>query len=63
MAGTSADPPLRVDRRDDGIVVLTLNLPERRNAMTGELTALWGTTIAGLRGDRSVRAIVVTGEG
>jgi enoyl-CoA hydratase len=55
--------PLRVERRDDGVVVLTLALPERRNAMTADLTAAWGKTIAGLRGDRSVRCVVVTGEG
>jgi enoyl-CoA hydratase/carnithine racemase len=58
-----ADDPLHVERRDDGVVILTLALPERRNAMTGELSAAWGTTIAGLRGDRSVRCVVVTGEG
>ena len=58
-----AASPLRVDRRDDGVVVLTLDLPDRRNAMTGELTAAWGATIAGLRGDRTVRCVVVTGEG
>ena len=63
MAETGPDSPLRVERRDDGVVVLTLDLPDRRNAMTGDLTAAWGATIAGLRGDRSVRAIVVTGEG
>jgi len=57
------EAPLRVDKRDDGVVVLTLALPDRRNAMTAELTATWGSTIAGLRGDRSVRCIVVTGEG
>jgi enoyl-CoA hydratase len=57
------DSPLRVDRRDDGVVTLTLALPDRRNAMTGELTAAWGETVAGLRGDRSVRCVVVTGEG
>jgi enoyl-CoA hydratase/carnithine racemase len=57
------DSPLRVDRRDDGIVTLTLALPDRRNAMTGELTDAWAEAIAGLRGDRSVRAVVVTGEG
>jgi enoyl-CoA hydratase/carnithine racemase len=55
--------PLRVERRDDGVVVLTLALPDRRNAMTGELTTAWGSTIAKLRGDRSVRCIVVTGDG
>ena len=58
-----SESPLRVERRDDGVVVLTLDLPDRRNAMTGELTAAWGSTIAKLRGDRSVRCIVVTGEG
>jgi enoyl-CoA hydratase len=57
------DMPLRVDRHDDGVVVLTLNLPDRRNAMTGELTEAWGSTIASLRGDRSARCVVVTGEG
>jgi enoyl-CoA hydratase/carnithine racemase len=57
------DSPLRVDRRDDGIVTLTLALPDRRNAMTGELTDAWAEAIAALRGDRSVRAVVVTGEG
>ena len=54
---------LRVTRRDDGVAILTLALPERRNAMTAELTSAWGETIAGLRHDRSVRAVVVTGEG
>jgi enoyl-CoA hydratase/carnithine racemase len=57
------DSPLRVDRRDDGVVTLTLALPDRRNAMTGELTEAWAGAVAGLRGDRSVRAVVVTGEG
>ena len=33
-----SEAPLRVDRRADGVVVLTLALPERRNAMTAELT-------------------------
>jgi len=55
--------PLRVTRRDDGVVIITLALPDRRNAMTSELTNAWGSTIASLRGDRSVRAVVVTGEG
>jgi enoyl-CoA hydratase len=32
---------LRVERHDDGVVLLTLALPDKRNAMTGELTAEW----------------------
>jgi enoyl-CoA hydratase len=55
--------PLRVDRTDDGVVVLTLDLPERRNAMTAELTAEWAAAVADLRADASVRCVVVTGAG
>jgi enoyl-CoA hydratase/carnithine racemase len=55
--------PLQVERRDGGVVVLRLSLPDRRNAMTGELTAAWGEAIGSLRGDRTVRCVVVTGEG
>ena len=54
---------LRVERPSDGVVLLTLALPERRNAMTEELTTAWTATIADLAQDRSVRAVVVTGEG
>ena len=58
--------PLRVDRLtgpDAGVVVLTLDLPDLRNAMKDELTAAWSEALAGLRGDRSVRCVVVTGAG
>jgi enoyl-CoA hydratase len=57
------DSPLDIERMSDGIVVLRLSLPDRRNAMTGELTAAWGEAIGTLRGDRSVRCVIVTGEG
>ncbi len=55
--------PLRVERPTDGVVLLTLALPDRRNAMTEELTSAWVEAVDSLRGDRSVRCIVVTGEG
>jgi len=58
----AASTPVRVDRRD-GVVLLTLALPERRNAMTGELTSAFAATVDSLRGDRTVRSVVVTGEG
>ncbi|MGB9378904.1 MAG: enoyl-CoA hydratase/isomerase family protein [Mycobacteriales bacterium] len=54
---------LRVERLDDGVVLLTLNLPERRNAMTEALTDAWATAISDLRRDPQARAVVVTGEG
>ena len=55
--------PLRVERPSEGVVLLTLDLPDRRNAMTDELTAAWGREVEQLRGDRSVRCVVVTGAG
>lgn len=55
--------PLRVDRRPDGVVVLTLAEPERRNAMTEALTAEWARVLPSLRSDRDLRCVVVTGEG
>ncbi|PZS35884.1 MAG: enoyl-CoA hydratase [Pseudonocardiales bacterium] len=55
--------PLRVDRSADGVVVLTLDLPDRRNAMTEEMTAAWGAAIGDVRADSSVRALLVTGAG
>lgn len=55
--------PLLIDRADDGVVTMTLNLPERRNAMTAELTSAWGSAVADLRADPSVRAVVVAAEG
>ncbi|MFL6138562.1 MAG: enoyl-CoA hydratase/isomerase family protein [Frankiaceae bacterium] len=55
--------PLRVERRDDGVVLVTLARPELRNAMTAELTAAWGDAMAALRRDRTLRCVVVTGDG
>jgi len=44
-------------------VLLTLNLPGRRNAMTAELTAAWAAAVADLRASPTVRCVVVTGAG
>lgn len=55
--------PLLIERADDGVVTLTLALPERRNAMTAELTAAWGQAVEQLKADPEVRAVVVTGQG
>lgn len=54
---------LRVDRPSDGVVLLTLDNPAQRNAMSDEMTASWVEAVDELAGDRSVRAVVVTGEG
>ncbi|HVQ91477.1 MAG TPA: enoyl-CoA hydratase-related protein [Mycobacteriales bacterium] len=55
--------PLRIDRDGDGVALLTLDLPARRNAMTEELTAAWAAAMPELAADDSVRCVVVTGAG
>lgn len=57
-----AEPPLLVDS-SGGIVTLTLNRPDVRNAMTPELTEAFARTVEELRTDTSVRAVIVTGAG
>jgi enoyl-CoA hydratase/carnithine racemase len=54
---------LRVQRRHDGVVLVTLALPDRRNMMSEAMTESWGRVMTALQADRSVRAVVVTGEG
>ena len=54
---------LVVSRPAEGVVLVTLSLPDRRNMMSGPMTASWGRLMAGLRTDTAVRAVVVTGEG
>jgi enoyl-CoA hydratase len=53
---------LTLEQRD-GVAVLTLNNPARRNAMTPELTAEFPRAIAAIRADDGVRALVLTGSG
>ncbi|MER7501841.1 enoyl-CoA hydratase-related protein [Nonomuraea pusilla] len=54
---------LLIDRSDDGVVLLTLNQPETRNAMSDAMTAQWRAAMAELAKDGDVRCVVVTGAG
>ncbi|WP_182523933.1 enoyl-CoA hydratase/isomerase family protein [Nocardioides dongkuii] len=54
---------LRLDRPSDGVALLTLDHPDRRNAMSDEMTASWVAAVDELAADRSVRVVVVTGAG
>jgi enoyl-CoA hydratase/carnithine racemase len=54
---------LRLERPSDGVAVLTLDNPDQRNAMSDQMTSSWVAAIDELAGDRSVRVVVVTGEG
>jgi enoyl-CoA hydratase len=51
------------DRVGDGVVVLTLNRPERGNGVVPELVRDLIDTLTALEADKSVRALVLTGAG
>jgi enoyl-CoA hydratase/carnithine racemase len=60
----SAEPAhLRVERPAPGVVLLTLDNPDQRNAMSAPMTAAWEATVDELAADPTVRVVVVTGEG
>ncbi len=61
--GTPALTQLRLERRADGVAVVTLDNPDQRNAMSDAMTASWVSAVQELAGDRSVRVVVVTGAG
>jgi enoyl-CoA hydratase/carnithine racemase len=66
MTVSPPDAPLddlRIERRDDGVVLVTLDLPARRNMMSAPVTASWARLMATLRTDPNVRCVVVTGAG
>lgn len=54
---------LRLERPSEGVALLVLDNPHLRNAMSDEMTASWVTAIDELAADRSLRAVIVTGEG
>jgi enoyl-CoA hydratase len=54
---------LAVSRTDDGVAVLTLDLPDRRNMMSEQMTASWQRVVPLIAADDEVRAVVVTGAG
>jgi enoyl-CoA hydratase/carnithine racemase len=56
------DQPLTVSR-DGHVAVLTIDRPEKRNAMTAAMWAALPGVLAPLAGDPAVRALVVTGAG
>jgi enoyl-CoA hydratase len=49
--------------RDGNTVILTLNRPDKLNALNGELVAAIESAFAGLEQDRSLRAVILTGAG
>ena len=54
---------LVVDSPCGGVVELRLNRPERRNAVTTELLRRLDTSLTSISEDRTVKVVVLTGEG
>jgi enoyl-CoA hydratase/carnithine racemase len=54
---------LCIDRRDDGIVIVTINRPERRNALDRPTLAAGRQFIRDIHYDKTARVLIVTGAG
>src|SRR5215471_8011645 len=52
-----------IETRDGAVVTLTMNRPEARNAMSGEMMAGFNEALPRLAADQSVRCVVLTGAG
>ncbi|KQV67785.1 enoyl-CoA hydratase [Nocardioides sp. Root122] len=68
MSEHLSEPPsdlshLRLERPSEGVVLLTLDNPDMRNAMSDEMTSSWVRAIDALAVDPTVRVVVVTGAG
>ncbi len=55
--------PLVLTAREADVVTLTLNDPDRRNAMTQAMGEAFAAQVAALAPDESIRAVVLTGAG
>jgi enoyl-CoA hydratase len=55
--------PLLLLDRDDDVVTLTFNDPERRNAMTQQMGEGFAAQMEALAADASLRALILTGSG
>ena len=58
-----SDDHLLIERRDNGVVVATLNRPEVLNALSSQIRSGLREMTADLRGDPDVRLLVITGAG
>jgi enoyl-CoA hydratase/carnithine racemase len=60
---TTMDAHVLVERKNDGVLSLTLARPERRNAITVAMYAALADAIEGAAGDREIRLITLEGQG
>lgn len=58
-----SQPELVIRTVDNGIALLTLNRPDKRNAMSDAMRAELVEHLLSIRGDHAIRALVITGNG
>ncbi len=58
-----AEPELLVERGEDGVALLTMNRPDRLNALSDEMLTLLLDALRGLAADAEVGCVVLTGAG
>ena len=58
-----SDAPVLVEKRDDLIAVITLNRPDKLNALNAEVRRILRETFADLERDDAVGAVVIHGTG
>jgi enoyl-CoA hydratase len=54
---------IRLDREDDGIALVTVNRPDKLNALNADIIATLDAVLREVHADDSVRAIILTGAG
>lgn len=57
------DKAALAERRDGGVLVITINRPEARNAINGAVSIAVGDALQQAQDDPEVRAVVITGSG
>ncbi len=63
MSDTANEPTVIVDKRDDGIALITLNRPERLNAFGDDLLPRLSAALVDCEDDPEVRCVALTGAG
>jgi enoyl-CoA hydratase len=58
-----SESPVLLEKRDDHVAVITLNRPEKLNALNADVRARLKALFAELRDDDDVRAVVIHGAG
>lgn len=62
MTSTESRPAVRTERRDH-VLLVTLDRPEARNAVNGEVSTLLGNALHEADTDPEIRVVVITGAG